>query len=311
VADDACAEVTVLTTERLTLRPLERGDVESLHEGYTDPTAMEWWHQPISGSLDETAGRIDHLRANAAQFAICLGPSSPAVGHVGWITARPGLRGGFGYFLRREHWGRGIAAEAAEAALHHGMEELGAAGAELWVYEGNRRSAALAERLGCTLRGRFVAFNAVRGRAFDTRVYGITASELGVEGAAPDPPRVVDVVPVLEVADVGASVRFWTERLGFEVEFAVGDPPTLVSVGRGDWTPARASVRFRAAPGAPPRPLAGVLDVLAPDVDQLHAELVGRRTPIAVDIATQPWGLREFTVEDPNGVRVRFYAPAL
>jgi len=296
----------VLRTERLVLRPLDPDvDAESLHAGYLDDESIRWWHEPAPRDLDETRQRVAARATRGAELAICIDAAdSPAVGHTGWLSTGAGRRHGFGYFLRREHWGRGIALEASQAALRHGFEQLGAAGAELWVYEGNTRSAALAERLGCTLRGRFVAFNLARGAAFDTLAYGI-------EGPTPQPARVVGLVPSLEVADVGASQRFWVEHLGFEVEWAVGDPPTLVSLARRDWTPPGATVRFAA--GSPPAaaPLAGKLDVLVVDIDHLDRELRERRTPIAVALATQPWGLRELTVVDPNGVTVRFYSPVV
>lgn len=304
----------MIRTDRLVLRPLDADlDVESLHEAYTDDETISWWHLPPPDSTEETRGRIEQLRRETGQFAICLAghDHEPALGHIGWLSAAPRKRGAFGYLLHRDAWGRGLATEAGLAALRYGVETLEAAGAELWIYDGNRRSAALAERLGCTLRGRFVAFNTARGRTFETLVYGVTAREIvGGDGPA-DPARILDLIPSLDVADVGASVRFWTQYLGFDIEFSAGDPPALVSVARSDWTPLRAAVRFRAGGTEGQAPVAGVLDVMVADVDLMHEEVVAAGTPIAVDLATQPWGLREFTVVDPNGVRVRFYSPAV
>jgi ribosomal-protein-alanine N-acetyltransferase len=296
-----------IQTERLVLRPLDDGDVELLHEAYTDDETMAWWHQPVSGSLDESAQRVADLRGCDATFAVCVGSAdTPAVGHAGWLTAPRDGRGGFGYLVRREQWGTGIAAEAATAALQHGFDVLGPASAELWVYDGNVRSARLAERIGATLRGRFVAFNFVRGRMFDTLVYGIDRP------GATQPPRIVIGIPSFEVVDVAAAIEFWRERLGFEVEFTVGDPPTMASMARGDWRPQQVIVRFRAAAsGDVPVHRAMVLDVLAPDVDDLQDELRLRGAAIEAPLATMPWGMRELTVVDPNGIRVRFYAPAV
>ena len=303
----------MIRTERLVLRELRNGDLESLHAAYEDAETMEWWHEPPSASLEETARRIDELRTHAATFAIALDDHSPAIGHAGWLTAPRGRQGGFGYLLRRDHWGAGIATEAAHAALHHGFAELGTASAELWVYEGNRRSAALAERLGCRIRGQFVGFNLQRARAFETLVYGVTALELGYTDVPSDQPRLARVIPSMNVRDVSASIAFWTEKLGFEVEFTVGDPPTLASLVRGGaWRPSGAVVRFRAAPSDDTRPpLDGVLEMLTPDVDDMHAELVARGAPIVDTLETKPWGIRECSVVDPDGILVRFYAPAL
>lgn len=304
----------MIRTDRLVLRPLDVDlDAASLHAAYTDEETIRWWHLPAPASIDETRDRVEQLRREPGQFAICPTghEDEGAVGHIGWLSAAPGKRGAFGYLLRRDSWGNGIGVEAGLAALRYGVESLEAAGAELWIYDGNHRSAALAERLGCALRGRFVAFNTARGRPFETLVYGVTARDIVGDDGPPDPARVLDLIPSLDVADVGASVRFWTTYLGFDIEFSVGDPPALVSVARADWTPLRASVRFRAGGAEGRSPVAGVLDVMVADVDLMHAEVTAAGAPIAVDLATQPWGLREFTVVDPNGVRVRFYSPAL
>jgi ribosomal-protein-alanine N-acetyltransferase len=291
----------------IVLRPLEPDDAESLHAAYTDDETMAWWHLPVSGSVEESAQRVADLATTDATFAVCIGSAdTPAIGHAGWLSAPRDGRGAFGYLVRREHWGTGVATTAATAVLQHGFDVLGAASAELWVYDGNARSARLAERLGATVRGRFVAFNFARGRMFDTLVYGIDRP------GATQPPRIVIGIPSFEVVDVAATIDFWRDRLGFEVEFAVGDPPTMVSMARGDWRPQQVIVRFRAAVSGDVPDHGGVaLDVLAPDVDDLHDELGVRGAPIAAPLATMPWGMRELSVVDPNGIRVRFYAPAV
>ena len=42
------------------------------------------------------------------------------------------------------------------------------------------------------------------------------------------------------------------------------------------------------------------------DVNALHAEVTARGAPIAVPIGTRPYGIRDFSVRDPNGVMVVF-----
>jgi RimJ/RimL family protein N-acetyltransferase len=59
---------------------------------------------------------------------------------VGWMLARP-------------HWGKGYALEAAGAALRHAFEALEWPRAISLIAPGNRRSIAVAERLGERLEG--------------------------------------------------------------------------------------------------------------------------------------------------------------
>ena len=40
------------------------------------------------------------------------------------------------------------------------------------------------------------------------------------------------------------------------------------------------------------------------DVDATHVELAGRGVPILREPVTEPWGLREMWIEDPDGVRI-------
>ena len=42
------------------------------------------------------------------------------------------------------------------------------------------------------------------------------------------------------------------------------------------------------------------------DVDTLYAEVISRGAAIAVPIATRPYGVRDFSIRDPNGVMVVF-----
>ena len=42
------------------------------------------------------------------------------------------------------------------------------------------------------------------------------------------------------------------------------------------------------------------------NVDALHAEHVSRSAPISEPLRDEPWGLREYSVSDPHGHRLRF-----
>lgn len=44
-------------------------------------------------------------------------------------------------------------------------------------------------------------------------------------------------------------------------------------------------------------------------VDQLHEEVAGRGAAILSPPTTKPWGLREFSLETPDGHRIVFGEP--
>ena len=300
-----------LTTERLTLRALADGDAAALHGAWSDPEVMRFWHVPAAGTLDDSVAMLDAMRANpsACYWAIVVGDEGPAIGHVGFPSTSAGRRCPFGYLIARAHWGRGYAAEAAAAALRAGVETLGLAGAELWIYEGNRRSERLAEKLGCRPRGRFPGFNLMRREIIPTLVYGITARELGVDAAPPDPVAFCALHPSLAVDDVRAAIAFYCGALGFQLDWSFGEPPLSASVSRVDWQPVGVTIRFQLEPDAPAeRP--GALVIGVDDVDRLAEELAAAGVGAADGPADRPWGMRELEVQDPFGHRLRFVTPA-
>ncbi len=300
-----------LLTERLRLRALRRGDAAALREPWSDPETLRYWHRAPRATLAECEEVVDEMLApaGACLWAICARGEDRALGHVGFIDHAPGRRSPFGYLLRRDQWGRGLVSEAARAALLAGFERLRIAGAELWIHAANLRSRRVAEKLGATMRGRFVAAYPERGGAVETLVYGLTAGELGVADPAPDPVAVYGLTPILEVTDVARAVEFYSAKLGFRVDWQVGEPPEAAGVSRGDWTPQVATVRFTRVPEAPAaRP--GVLALHVGDVDRFAEELRAAGVAIERGPTTQPWGLRELDVLDVLGQRLRFFSPA-
>jgi predicted enzyme related to lactoylglutathione lyase len=109
------------------------------------------------------------------------------------------------------------------------------------------------------------------------------------------PAQFVQGAPVLHVPDVTAATAFYRDRLGFTCDF--GDDRYAV-VWRDN-----SAIHFVRDATAP----RGVhLFQWVRDVDAYHAEIVGRGTAVTSPPADQPHGIREFTVEDLNGLRIIF-----
>lgn len=58
-----------------------------------------------------------------------------------------------GWHLARSHWGQGLATEAGKALIHYGFETLRLREVYAVMYPANRRSAAVAKRLGLNHQG--------------------------------------------------------------------------------------------------------------------------------------------------------------
>jgi catechol 2,3-dioxygenase-like lactoylglutathione lyase family enzyme len=115
-----------------------------------------------------------------------------------------------------------------------------------------------------------------------------------------DVPRHVELgnaIPILRVAHLDASVSYYTERLGFRVEWR-GDP--LASVVR-DRMSLMLSQGDQGHPGT-------WLWIAVGNVDELYAELQARGAFLRHPPTNYPWGSRECQVTDPDGHVLRFGA---
>jgi len=77
--------------------------------------------------------------------------SGRLIGRVGFLDPPGWPECELGWLLAREAWGRGLAFEAAQAALAHGRAQLGIRELISLIRPDNVRSIALARRLGATL----------------------------------------------------------------------------------------------------------------------------------------------------------------
>ena len=119
------------------------------------------------------------------------------------------------------------------------------------------------------------------------------------------------VQPVLPVADAARAARYFRDVLGFEIDFIAGEPPSYARVKKGDdrrhgdpvyirlWQCTGAPVSGRAWKGE-------IVIHVGLDVDGLHDAYARRGVTIVEPLVSQPWGLREFAIREPDGHVLRF-----
>jgi catechol 2,3-dioxygenase-like lactoylglutathione lyase family enzyme len=107
--------------------------------------------------------------------------------------------------------------------------------------------------------------------------------------------------PILATADVPASIRFYTEVLGFASEWFWGEPPTFGGVSWG-----HARLMFNWQPELAERVEGHQLWFDVDDINTLHSLHLERGARIVSPIEDKPWGRREYTVQDPSGYHLRF-----
>ena len=105
------------------------------------------------------------------------------------------------------------------------------------------------------------------------------------------------VVPILVVRNVTASIDYYVGKLGFQKKWEWGDPPDFACVAR-DQVELFLSMTTKTVPTS-------WISIFVQDVDALYETYKGTGAIIHQPPADYPWGLREMTVEDLDGNRMR------
>jgi predicted enzyme related to lactoylglutathione lyase len=103
---------------------------------------------------------------------------------------------------------------------------------------------------------------------------------------------------ILAVSDVRSAIDFYTNRLGFWLAFAEGDPPTFAGLNLG-------SVQLFLERGTPSPQGCSVYFVID-DADALHRFHESSGIEILEPPGDRPYGLRDYTVRDSSGYRLAF-----
>jgi uncharacterized glyoxalase superfamily protein PhnB len=117
----------------------------------------------------------------------------------------------------------------------------------------------------------------------------------------------IDSRTVLAVRNLTTSTQFYMNVMGFQRDF---------SDESGAWSfLSRDSFKVMLGECPDDRP-AGELGshsyvayVTVEGIDRLHQEIAGRGAQVISEPTTEPWGMREFGVQTPDGHRIRFGEP--
>ena len=163
-------------TDRLRLRPLERGDAARLFEIYGDAETMRLvgrTGRPVA-NLEATQRAVDAIRRHGelhgfGLWAVGELDGSPLVGVAGlaWVEGH-GPEVEAAYILRRDRWGRGFATEALRTVLRLGHDELGLDRIVALAYLENDASRRVMEKAGMLADGTVEAYGRTMTRHVST-----------------------------------------------------------------------------------------------------------------------------------------------
>jgi uncharacterized glyoxalase superfamily protein PhnB len=123
------------------------------------------------------------------------------------------------------------------------------------------------------------------------------------------PPR-WSIAPYFIVDDVVATANYYRDKLGFTYERFWGEPPCFCMVARQGIIIMLSQLARTGAvrPNRIADPNGDAWDayIWVDDADALYVEFRSKGVTIARDICDQPYGNRDFDIEDCNGYRLCF-----
>jgi catechol 2,3-dioxygenase-like lactoylglutathione lyase family enzyme len=88
--------------------------------------------------------------------------------------------------------------------------------------------------------------------------------------------------PNLNVSNIEVSVAFYRDLLGFQAEAMMGEPPSFALLRRGGAQRSGCYIYVRG-------------------VEAIHDVFKAAGATFTFPLTVQPWGLRDFVVQDPDG----------
>lgn len=114
-------------------------------------------------------------------------------------------------------------------------------------------------------------------------------------------PMLVGAATVFVVADIGKSLAYYRDALGFDVTFQYGEPLFYACLCRDE-----VALHLLAANKSKQLPGHGGLCVFVKDVDAVHAELVERGAKVIKAPQDYAYGMRDFDLVDLDGNRITY-----
>lgn len=304
-----------VTAGRVVVRRFTAADVAAFTAYRSDPDVARYqgWEAPVpeADARQLVAEFAEAEEGVPGWFQYAVEAGGVLVGDVGVCLADNRMQADLGFTIARAHQGRGYATEAVRCVL----DRVFASGVRRVSAECDARntaSARLLDRLGFGREGLRRRHTWLKGEWTDDLLFGLLAEDW--HAAAPGP-AIFACRPNLLVADVGASLGFYADELGFAVGWrwsdrkarflTDGEPhePGTALVGRD-----HVQLMLTQVPGAHTTRLH--LDVhSAAQVDRLFGEWRDRGVEIAEPPFVRPWGRYEMRLHDPDGNVLRVSSP--
>ena len=179
-----------LSTKRLLLREYVESDWPSVLEYQRDPRYLRFYTWNDRTEDDVRAFVQAFVDAQREQprvkysFAVTLKTSGQLICNCNIRKNQAADRvAEIGYEFAPDHWGNGFATEAARAIVAYGFDELKLHRIAAWCIAENVASARVLEKVGMQAEGRLREQEWMKGRWWDTRLFGVLEQKWKRQGA--------------------------------------------------------------------------------------------------------------------------------
>jgi RimJ/RimL family protein N-acetyltransferase len=183
--------VPAIIANRVLLRPITEGDLDSLFDIFSDPEVMRYWSSPPLEDREAARKLLCDIqdkfqRKLYFQWGIARRTDNTLIGtstlfHIESNNHRAEI----GYALGRPHWGKGYIQEALTALIGYAFSELNLQRIEADVDPRNGPSIRTLERLGFQREGYLRERWKVNGEVQDALFYGLLRREWEATGRGP------------------------------------------------------------------------------------------------------------------------------
>lgn len=176
--------MTVLLSERLTLREFTPSDFDAVHEFASDPEVVRWveWGP---NTIEDTRGffaDVDSQRRAQPRtdypLASTLTSTGEVLGSAMLRTLDPDYQeGSLGYALIRDHWGNGYATEITRRLIEFGFDTIEFERITATCDPRNIASSRVLTKAGMTQIAHLPNHRVIRGEPGDSLLFAITRDE--------------------------------------------------------------------------------------------------------------------------------------
>lgn len=169
----------ILTTDRLTLRPMRMEDAEAITRWVSDRRVAEMTtlipHPYTLADATEWLERLVTYDENHVDqiFAITLRESGELIGCIGLHGDETAPWAEFGYWLGAPFWGNGYATEALSEILRFGFEDRNLRRIEAYHFAHNPASGRVMQKAGLVHEGKQKLRGRRNSQLFDRVNYGL------------------------------------------------------------------------------------------------------------------------------------------